>query len=54
MADSTINHDINFLYEIGTLRNIRRAWNQLSPAKFENITEHTFKTVWIAFILTNI
>jgi len=52
MKDTTIKHDINLLFELGTLRNIRRSWSQLSSATFENVTEHTFKTAWIALILS--
>jgi len=52
MSDSTIKYDIDFLFELGTLRNIRRSWDQLSPETFENVTEHTFKTAWISIILS--
>lgn len=48
-----MKNDVNFLYEIGTLRNIRRGWNQLSNAKFENMTEHVFRVAWISLLLSS-
>ncbi|MBU0975245.1 MAG: HD domain-containing protein [Patescibacteria group bacterium] len=50
-SKTTIKKDIGFLYEIGTLRNIRRSWNQLTSARFQNLTEHIYRTAWISLIL---
>ncbi len=43
--------DIDFLFEIGTLRNVPRAWQQILSAKVQNIAEHVFRTTMIAWIL---
>ena len=43
--------DIDFLFEIGSLRNIPRAWQQILTARVQNITEHIFRTTMIAWII---
>ncbi len=43
--------DIDFLFEIGTLRNVPRAWQQVLTGKVQNISEHIFRTVMIAWII---
>ncbi len=48
---SPLVNDIDFLYELGTLRNIDRGWSQLCPIKFQNLTEHAFRTIWISLII---
>jgi putative hydrolase of HD superfamily len=44
-------NDIDFLFEIGTLRRIARTWNQFFGTEVANDTEHTFRVAWIALIL---
>ncbi len=43
--------DIDFLYEIGSLRKVPRAWQQLLSGKVQNITEHIFRTTMIAWVI---
>lgn len=43
--------DIDFLFEIGSLRKVPRAWQQVLTGKVQNISEHTFRTAMIAWII---
>ena len=43
--------DIDFLFEIGSLRNIPRAWQQVLTGKVQNISEHIFRTTMVAWII---
>ncbi|MEK7461866.1 MAG: HD domain-containing protein [Patescibacteria group bacterium] len=43
--------DIDFLFEIGSLRNIPRAWQQVLTGKVQNISEHIFRMVMVAWII---
>ncbi|HZE87827.1 MAG TPA: HD domain-containing protein [Methylomirabilota bacterium] len=45
-----LKRDLEFLYEIGSLRFIDRTWKQFLPNR-QNLTEHHFRVVWIALIL---
>lgn len=47
-----IKRDIEFLYEIGCMRFIARQWRQFLNPDFQNNTEHTFRVVWIALVIT--
>src|SRR3989344_8366633 len=42
--------DIEFLFEIGALRNITRAWSQTLGMDSASISEHTFRVVWLALL----
>lgn len=46
-----MKRDIDFLYEIGTLRKIPRAWQQLLTGKVQNIAEHIFRVTMIAWMI---
>ena len=46
-----MKNDINFLYEIGSLRKIPRAWQQVLTGKVQNISEHIFRVTMIAWII---
>ncbi|TKJ16941.1 hypothetical protein CEE44_00185 [Candidatus Woesearchaeota archaeon B3_Woes] len=46
-----IKKDVNFLYEIGTLRFVKRTWSQFLTPEFSNVTEHTFRAMWISLVL---
>ena len=46
-----MKNDINFLYEIGSLRKIPRAWQQILTGKVENIAEHIFRTTMVAWVI---
>ncbi len=43
--------DINFLYEIGGLRKVPRAWQQVLSGKAQNVSEHIFRVVMIAWTI---
>lgn len=46
----TLKRDIEFLYEIGSIRFIDRTWKQFLP-NVQNLTEHHFRVAWIALTL---
>lgn len=43
--------DIDFLFEIGTLRQVPRAWQQVLSGRVENVSEHLFRTTMIAWVI---
>jgi len=43
--------NIEFLYEIGSLKNIQRGWRQHFGMDVANILEHSFRVMWIALII---
>lgn len=43
--------DIDLLFEIGSLRNVPRAWQQVLSGKVQNIVEHTYRVTMIAWII---
>lgn len=45
------NRDIDFLFEVGSLRNVPRAWQQILSGRVQNISEHVFRTTMIAWII---
>lgn len=47
----TIKRDIDFLFEMGSMRFLERTWKRFLGADFANVSEHTFRVVWIAMIL---
>lgn len=47
----SIDRDVDFLFEIGTLRYHLRTWNQFLNPGAQNLTEHIFRVAWIAAIL---
>jgi len=46
-----MKRDIDFLFEIGLLRQVSRAWQQVLTGKVQNIAEHIFRTTMIAWII---
>ena len=49
MAD--IGRNIEFLYEIGTLRYVPRSWRQFLNKDVANVAEHTFRVLWLSVII---
>ncbi len=43
-----MKRDLEFLYEIGTLRFIQRTWQQFLSPHFANLAEHHFRVMWLA------
>jgi putative hydrolase of HD superfamily len=46
-----VKADVNFLFEIGTLRHVPRTWNQFGGLPLANDAEHTFRVAMIAWLL---
>lgn len=44
--------EIAFLFEVGTVRLLNRSWSQFSSEQFSNVAEHTYRTMWIALLLS--
>jgi len=45
------NRDLEFLFEIGSLRNLQRGWRQHFGMDCANVLEHTLRVIWLALIL---
>jgi putative hydrolase of HD superfamily len=46
-----LNPDINFLFEMGSIRFISRMWQRFLRDDFANLAEHHFRMFWIAMII---
>lgn len=46
-----MKRDIDFLYEMGSLRKVDRAWQQVLTGKVANIAEHIFRMTMIAWVI---
>lgn len=46
-----VNRDLEFLYEIGSLRNIPRAWIQHLATDCASTLEHTLRVVFLALLI---
>ncbi|MEJ0021126.1 MAG: HD domain-containing protein [Candidatus Doudnabacteria bacterium] len=47
-----MNRDIDFLYEIGSLRNVPRGWRQHLGFDVASDLEHTYRLIWLALIIS--
>lgn len=45
------NRNLEFLYEIGTIRFIPRIWRQFLNKDFANLSEHIFRVMWTAILI---
>ncbi|KJE19566.1 putative HD superfamily hydrolase [Frankia torreyi] len=45
------SRDIDFLYEIGTMRHIVRTWMQFGGLNVANVAEHTLRVAWISSVI---
>ncbi|MGM5484456.1 MAG: HD domain-containing protein [Nanobdellota archaeon] len=45
------NRNLEFLYEIGTLRFIPRMWRQFLNKDFANLSEHILRVIWTSIII---
>ncbi len=45
------NRDLEFLFELGTLRYVERTWRQFLKPDFANTAEHSFRVLWLAMYL---
>lgn len=46
-----MNRDIDFLYEVGSLRYMPRQWSRFLMPEVANNSEHMFRVVWIALTI---
>lgn len=51
MATKKFTKDLDFLYEIGSLRHLVRTWTQFVRSDVANISEHLYRVTWIALII---
>jgi putative hydrolases of HD superfamily len=47
-----MNRDLDFLYEIGSLRHVPRGWRQHLGFDIASDLEHTFRLIWIALMIS--
>ena len=45
------DRDVTFLYEVGSLRHVKRMWTQFGGLPTANVSEHSFRVAWISYIL---
>jgi len=43
--------DIEFLFEVGSMRNVQRGWRQHLGMDCANVLDHTIRVVWLALII---
>lgn len=48
-----MKEDINFLFEMGTIRYIDRMWRRFLNKDFANLAEHHFRMFWIAMVIAS-
>ncbi|MSU56063.1 MAG: HD domain-containing protein [Candidatus Taylorbacteria bacterium] len=46
-----LKRDIEFLYEIGTLKNTERSWQQFMGSGCATVPEHSFRVVFLALLI---
>ncbi len=51
LAKNMAKKDVDFLFEVGSLRRIPRAWQQILYGKVQNISEHSYRAALIAWII---
>jgi len=43
--------DLDFLFEIGANRFIKRSWTRFLGTDFANLSEHTLRVIWISLVI---
>ncbi len=51
MSDKPQANDVNFLFEIGSIRYLDRMWRRFYNKDFANLAEHHFRVFWIAMVI---
>ena len=46
-----LKRDLEFLYEIGTLKNTERSWQQFMGSGCASVPEHTFRVIFLALLI---
>ena len=47
-----MKRDLEFLYEIGALRLIRRQWSRFHLHNVQNLAEHHYRVMWLALMIS--
>jgi len=47
----SLEHDVNFLFEMGNIRLIDRMWRRFHTTSFANLADHHFRVFWIAMTI---
>ncbi len=50
-SSGNLLRDIEFIYEIGSLRHLPRTWRQFFQMDVANNAEHIFRVMWIALVI---
>jgi putative hydrolases of HD superfamily len=50
-ASDTLANDIDFLFEMGSIRFIERTWRRFLHEDFANLAEHHFRVFWLAMTI---
>lgn len=50
-GDKTNSKDVDFLFEMGNIRQIDRMWRRFLTKEFANLAEHHFRMFWIAMTI---
>jgi putative hydrolases of HD superfamily len=48
-----LQNDINFIFEMGSIRFIERTWRRFLHEDFANLAEHHFRVFWIAMMIAS-
>ncbi|HEX9153269.1 MAG TPA: HD domain-containing protein [Candidatus Saccharimonadales bacterium] len=48
-----LQSDINFIFEMGSIRFIERTWRRFLHEDFANLAEHHFRVFWIAMMIAS-
>lgn len=54
MSQLNFNHLADFIFEMGTLRNMRRMHSQVIPNSNDTIASHSFRTAIIGYLLAEL
>ncbi len=50
-SQSSADRDLEFVYEVGTLRFLQRTWRQFLSPFVQNVSEHSYRVAWIAQVI---
>ena len=53
MPTDSLPKEIDFLFEMGSIRFIDRMWHRFLGVNFANLAEHHFRMFWIAMVLAS-
>lgn len=53
MSNDSKDNDVNFLFEMGSIRFIQRMWSRFLKDDFANLAEHHFRMFWIAMVIAS-